>query len=475
VLRLRPVIVKVHVSFERAYEGLMSGRTPPASVEAEQSVLGGILLKAQAIDAIDQLLPEDFYDPRHQHVFRAMVALKEKSRPIDATTLAAELKSSEKLDAVGGLRYLGELAAGVPTAENIAHYGDIVKDKSIARELIQACSELAARGYGDYGEVREFMDAAEAAVFAITEKSNRRGGPQPIKELVKQVAKTLDARVAKKEQVTGLPTGFTRLDEQTSGLQPSDLIILAARPSMGKTALAVSIAQNAAIQHGYPCIIFSLEMSGTQLVERMIASEGQIESTSLRRGTLQRQDLQRLTAAASKIMAAPVVIDDTPGMSVHEVRSRCRRFRSDKALFKDKPFGLVVIDYLQLMRGSLSGGREKNREQEISEISRGLKALAKEIGCPVVALSQLNRDVEKRGDKRPTLADLRESGAIEQDADVILFIYRDEVYNKEATEKKGIAEVIIGKQRNGPIGTVELAFLGPYTRFENLSMRQDDY
>jgi replicative DNA helicase len=451
----------------------MERRTQPHNLDAESSILGGILLRNDALNSIESLVADDFYDPRHREVFAAMKVLEAKSRPIDPVTLEEELSRAGKLQAVGGLAFLTELISVVPSADNIQHYAEIVRDRRTARRLIEVSSEIAAKGFGDYGEVKEYLDDAERKIFEVTQRSER-GGPQPVMEVLKQVFRSFDTRFSSSGGVTGVPSGFTDLDQMTAGLQPSDLIILAARPSMGKTSLALSMAQNACLAFRYPAIVFSLEMSSPQLAERMLCSEARIDSSLLRRGQLQRQDMTNLTVAADSIAKAPMLIDDTPAMTVNEVRARCRRWRANRELFGDKPFGLIVVDYLQLMRGT-QNSKNANREQEISEISRGLKALAKELHCPVIALSQLNRGVEQRQDKRPMLSDLRESGAIEQDADVIMFIYRDEVYNKEKTEKPGVAEVIIGKQRNGPIGTVEMSFLGKYTRFENLARRGDEF
>jgi replicative DNA helicase len=445
-------------------------RTPPHNLDAESSVLGGILLRNDALNRIETLAPEQFYDPKHREVFRAIKELEAKSRPIDPVTLAEQLEKNAKLVAVGGLAFLSDLLSIVPTADNVEHYAEIVRDKAVTREMITVASEVAAKGFGEYGEAKEYLDDAERAIFAVTQRT-QQSGPRPIKAVLEDVWKSFDARFSAQGGVTGVPTGFGELDQMTAGLQPSDLVILAARPSMGKTSLAMSIAQNASITYGFPVIVFSLEMSSTQLAERMLCSEAHIDSTLLRRGQLQRQDMTNLTVAADAISKAPMLIDDTPAPTVNEVRSRCRRWRTQKELFGDKRFGLVVIDYLQLMKGQ-SAHKNSNREQEISEISRGLKALAKDIECPVIALSQLSRKCEERTDKRPMLSDLRESGAIEQDADVIMFIYRDEVYTKEKSERQGVAEVIVGKQRNGPIGSVDLTFLGKYTRFENISRRE---
>jgi replicative DNA helicase len=451
----------------------MDRRVPPHNLDAEASVLGGVFLRNDALNHIETLGAEDFYDPRHREVFVAMKALETRSRAIDPVTVEEQLSQSGKLAAVGGLAFLSDLTRVVPSADNIGHYAEIVRDKAMARRLIMVASEIAAKGFGEYGDVKEFLDDAERQIFEVTQNTEG-GGPAPVAEILKQVFKGFDARFRSEGGVTGVPTGFVDFDQMTAGLQPSDLVIVAARPSMGKTSFAMSIAQNAAIAFGYPVIVFSLEMSAMQLAERMLCSEARVDSALLRRGQLQRQDMSNLTAAANEISQAHMLLDDTPALTVGDVRARCRRWRANRELFAGKAFGLVVVDYLQLMRGQ-SHSRNANREQEISEISRGLKALAKELHCPVLALSQLNRGVEQRQDKRPLLSDLRESGAIEQDADVISFIYRDEVYNKDKTEKPGVAEIIIGKQRNGPIGAVELAFIGKYTRFENLSRRGDEY
>ena len=451
----------------------MERRVPPHSQDAEASILGGILLRNEALNAIDSLVAEDFYDPKHREIFAAMKALEGKSRPIDPVTLEDQLNAGGKLAAVGGLAFLSDLIGIVPTADNITHYAQIVRDKAAARRLILASAEITARGFGEYGEVREYLDEAERMIFECTQHSER-GGPAAVVDVLKKVFKSFDSRFSAQGGITGIPSGFADLDGYTAGMQPGDLVILAARPSMGKTALAMSIAQNSAIAFGFPVIVFSLEMSAQSLAERMLCSEARIDSTLLRRGQLQRQDMTNLTVAADAIAKSPMLIDDTPALTVNEVRGRCRRWRANKDLFGDKPYGLILVDYLQLMRGQ-NMHKNSNREQEISEISRGLKALAKELSCPVIALSQLNRGVEQRADKRPMLSDLRESGAIEQDADLIMFIYRDEVYNKDKTEKPGVAEIIIGKQRNGAIGTVELRFEGRYTRFDNLTRRGDEF
>jgi replicative DNA helicase len=450
-------------------------RVLPHNLDAEASILGGVLLRNEVLTHLETLEVDDFYDMRHKIVFGAIRALESAAKPIDVVTLENEIEKQGKLDAIGGIAFLGELALRVPTADNVLAYAEIVTDKHQARKLMLASSEIAERGYEDNLEVRDYLDDAEAKIFEVTQRRDK-SGPEPLKSLVKKVFSSLDERFKSEGGITGVPTGFLDLDSRTAGLQPTELIILAARPAMGKTSFAMSLAQNAATQPadkggGWPCLVFSLEMSSTQLAERMLCSEARVDSSALRRGQLQRQDMTNLTYAAATLARAPILIDDTPALSLREVRARARRFRSNKELFAGKKFGLILIDYLQLMRGSPQAAKA-SREQEISEISRGLKSLAKELDCPVLALSQLNRSLEQRTDKRPQLSDLRESGAIEQDADVILFIYRDVIYNKE-TENPHIAEVIIGKNRHGATGTVDTHFEGRYTRFENLSQRGD--
>jgi replicative DNA helicase len=445
-------------------------RVLPHNLDAEASILGGVLLRNEVLSHLDTLDAEDFYDPRHKVVFAAVRALEAANKPIDVVTIESELDKVGKLDAIGGMAFLGELAMRVPTPDNVMHYAAIVQDKHSARKLMLAASEIADKGYDDLGDVRDYLDEAEGKIFEVTQR-NDKSGPEPIKSLIKKVFGSLDERFSSPGGITGVPTGFNDLDNMTAGLQPTELIILAARPAMGKTSFALSLAQNAAISGGWPVLVFSLEMSSTQLAERLLCSEARVDSSALRRGQLQRQDMTNLTYAANTLSKAPIMIDDTPALSIREVRARARRFRSNKELFGDKKAGLIVVDYLQLMRGSTQN-KNGSREQEISEISRGLKSLAKELHCPVLALSQLNRSLEQRQDKRPMLSDLRESGAIEQDADLIVFIYRDEVYNKES-EAKGIAEIILGKNRHGSTGTVETRFEGRFTRFENLARRDD--
>ncbi|MDQ3364414.1 MAG: replicative DNA helicase [Myxococcota bacterium] len=445
-------------------------RVLPHNLDAEASILGGVILRNEVLIHLETLEVEDFYDMKHKIVFAAIRALEAAARPIDVVTLEVEIEKHGKLDAIGGIGFLGELTLRVPTADNVLAYAEIVTDKNQARKLMLAASEIAEKGYEDGLEVRDYLDEAEGKIFEVTQRKDK-AGPEPIKSLVKKVFGSLDERFKSADGITGVPTGFADLDARTAGLQPTELIILAARPAMGKTSFALSLAQNAATGGGWPCLVFSLEMGATQLAERMLCSEARVDSSALRRGQLQRQDMTNLTYAAATLSKAPILIDDTPALSLRELRARARRFRSNKELFAGKKTGLIVVDYLQLMRGSPQAAKA-SREQEISEISRGLKGLAKELEIPVLALSQLNRSLEQRTDKRPQLSDLRESGAIEQDADVIMFIYRDVVYNKEA-ENPHIAEVIIGKNRHGATGTIETHFEGRYTRFENMTQRTD--
>ncbi len=451
----------------------MARRVLPHNLDAEASVLGGIILRNDVLTQIDTLEPDDFYDHRHKIVFQAIRNLEAAAKPIDVVTLEVEIEKQGKLEAIGGIAFLGELALRVPTADNVLAYTEIVTDKHQARKLMLASGEIMEKGYEDGLEVRDYLDEAEAKIFEVTQRRDK-AGPEPIKSLVKKVFGSLDERFKSADGITGVPTGFVDLDTRTAGLQPTELIILAARPAMGKTSFALSLAQNAATSGGWPCLVFSLEMSSTQLAERMLCSEARVDSSALRRGQLQRQDMTNLTYAAATLSKAPILIDDTPALSLRELRARARRWRTNPDLFPKtggRKTGLLVVDYLQLMRGSPQAAKA-SREQEISEISRGLKGLAKELEIPVMALSQLNRSLENRTDKRPQLSDLRESGAIEQDADVIMFIYRDVVYNKDA-ENPNIAEVIIGKNRHGATGTVETHFEGRFTRFENLSQRPD--
>lgn len=449
-------------------------RLPPQNLEAEMSVLGGILLENQALNrALEHLTVSDFYRESHRKIFKALIALADKSEPADLVTLTAELKNRSELEDIGGSTYLATLVDYVPTAANIAYYCKLVKEKSLGRKLIEVSTEIATSGY-EGGDMEAILDQAEKAIFEISE--NRiRPSYFPVRMILKDTFKSIEKLYERKELVTGVPTGYHDLDKMTAGLQSSDLIIVAGRPSMGKTAFALNLVEYATTHadHPVPAVIFSLEMSKEQLVQRMLCSLAKVDAGRLRTGHLVESDWPKLTMAAGQLNEAELFIDDTPAISVLELRSKARRLKAEHGL------GLIIVDYLQLMRGS----SPENRQQEISEISRSLKALAKELALPVVALSQLNRSLESRTDKRPMMADLRESGAIEQDADVIMFVYRESVYcedckSRERTCEKGHekdAEIIIGKQRNGPIGTVHLTFRGEFTRFENQARRDDGY
>jgi len=449
-----------------------SHRLPPQSLEAEMSILGGVLLENDALNkALEILLPDDFYREGHRKIFATLIELSDRGEPADLVTLTAALQERGDLDAVGGSAYLASLVDYVPTAANVTYYSKLVKEKSIARRLIHTATEIAGKGY-DGGKVEEVLDWAEKSIFEIT---GMRSRPSyfSTREILKDTFKAIEKLYDRKELVTGVPTGFNDLDNMTAGLQPGDLVIIAGRPSMGKTAFCLNLVENASVhaQKKTVAVIFSLEMGKEQLVQRLLCSVSRVDASRLRTGHLGESDWPKLTNGAGLLAEAPIYIDDTPAISVLELRSKARRLKADKDL------GLIVVDYLQLMQGH----NAESRQQEISEISRSLKALAKELNVPVVALSQLNRSLENRTDKRPIMADLRESGAIEQDADVIMFVYREAVYcddckNRERTCDKGHemdAEIIVGKQRNGPIGAVNLTFRGQFTRFENQSKRDD--
>ncbi|MEW6331901.1 MAG: replicative DNA helicase [Pseudomonadota bacterium] len=435
-------------------------KVPPQSVEAEQSVLGGLLLDNQSWDRIaDILTADDFYRREHRLIFNAIAALCEESSPADVVTVSEWLERTGELEHAGGLAYLGSLANNTPSAANIVAYAAIVRENSVMRELVRAAGEISGAAYAPEGRsANELLDYAEKRIMDISEKGHRRGEFQPLNSLLSKAVDRIDTLFRSKSSITGVATGYTDLDDMTSGLQPSDLVIIAGRPSMGKTSLAMNIAENAAVGHKIPVAVFSMEMPGTQLALRMMASLGRINAHRVRTGKLDDDDWPRLTSAVSLLNEAPIFIDDSPGLTPMELRARARRLKRENGL------GMIVIDYLQLMQSTERN--EENRATEISNITRALKGLAKELDVPVIAMSQLNRSVEQRTDKKPVMSDLRESGAIEQDADVILFIYRDEVYNKDSPVK-GTADIIIAKQRNGPIGEVRLTFLGEYTRFEN--------
>jgi replicative DNA helicase len=442
-------------------------KLPPHSVEAEQSVLGGLLLEASALDKIaDLMTADDFYRQEHRLIFRQIVRLSEQAKPVDVITVAEALEIAGELDKVGGLPYLGGLAQNVPSAANIRRYGEIVRERSIMRKLAEVGSDIASSAYNPTGrDAAQLLDEAESKVFEIAEAGSKgKQGFVSMPPLLSQVVERIETLYARDNpsDITGTATGFTDLDRMTSGLQPGDLIIVAGRPSMGKTALAINIAENVAMDSKLPVAIFSMEMGATQLAMRMLGSVGKLNQHDLRTGKLQDDDWGRLTHALGKLNDSPIYIDESAALSALDLRARSRRLHR-----QNNGLGLIVVDYLQLM-SSNAGKASENRATEISEMSRSLKALAKELHVPVMALSQLNRSLEQRPNKRPVMSDLRESGAIEQDADLILFIYRDEVYNSDSPDK-GKAEIIIGKQRNGPIGKIELAFRGEYTRFDNLA------
>jgi replicative DNA helicase len=434
-------------------------KVPPHSIEAEESVLGGILIDNNALDrALELIIAEDFYRDAHRKIMRAIIELSERHEPVDLVTLADALRGRNELQDVGGAAYLAELTERVPTAANVAHYARIVKDKAILRALIETSTEIALRSYEAPANVETFLDQAEHQIFALSERKTRPSFFR-VRDIVIDSMKAVEQLYERQELVTGVPTGFIDLDKKTAGLQPGDLIIVAGRPSMGKTAFAINIAEYAALEAKTGVAVFSLEMSKEQLVFRMLCSQARVDQSKVRAGYAAQRDYPKLAIAADRLSEAPIYIDDTPALSVLELRAKARRLKRER----DANLGLIVVDYLQLMRGSLSAD---SREQEISGISRSLKALAKELSVPVMALSQLNRQVESRAEKKPVMADLRESGAIEQDADVIMFLFRPVVYDPKNADEHD-AEVIIGKQRNGPTGTVPLTFFPEYTRFEN--------
>jgi replicative DNA helicase len=440
---------------ERAMEG---ARVPPHSTEAEESVLGGILLDSEVLNtAMELIMPEDFYRTANREIYKAMVGLTEKREPIDVVTLSQQLRANGALDESGGIENLARLASIVPSAANVGYYAKLVKELSLRRKVIHESSDIINSAYNLEGEVEVFLDSAEQRILNVSDYRVKASFFK-VSDLVQDSIKLVEKLYDRKELVTGVPTGFNKLDAKTAGFQPSDLIIVAARPSMGKTALALNMAQYVGIHKKLNVAVFSLEMSKEQLVLRMLCSEARVDNSKVRTGHLAERDFPRLVDAASHIAEANVFIDDTAAITITELRAKCRRLNRENKL------SLIVIDYLQLMR---SPAYSHSREQEIADISRNLKAIAKELAVPVIALSQLNRSVESRNDKRPMMSDLRESGAIEQDADLIMFIYRDEVYNPD-TPDKGVAEILIAKQRTGPIGNVRLAFSPEFTRFDTL-------
>jgi replicative DNA helicase len=446
-------------------------RVPPHSIEAEQSVLGGLLLDNAAWDKIaDMVSADDFYRFDHRLIFQHIVKLINASRPADVITVFDSLTSAAKAEDAGGITYLNALAQNTPSAANIRRYAEIVRDRGVLRKLITVSDEITSAAFNPQGkEVKQMLDEAESKIFSIAEEGARGSqGFQEIQPLLTQVVERIDELYNRDNQndITGVPTGFVDLDRMTSGLQPGDLIIVAGRPSMGKTAFSVNIGETVAVESGLPVAIFSMEMGGTQLAMRMLGSVGRLDQHRLKTGRLNDEDWPRLTHAIQKMNDAQIYIDETPALNSIELRARSRRLSRTCG-----KLGLIIVDYLQLMSANSPG---ENRATEISEISRNLKGLAKELNCPVIALSQLNRSLEQRPDKRPVMSDLRESGAIEQDADLILFIYRDEVYNPDSPDK-GTAEIIISKQRNGPIGKVRMTFIGQYTKFENYTGSSSPY
>lgn len=442
-------------------------KVPPHSVEAEQSVLGGVLLESRAWDqVVDKLREDDFYRHEHRVIFRAIGRLADQNKPIDVLTLSEGLREMRELDQVGGEVYLFELANNTPSAANISAYADIVRERAVLRKLIEAASGIAESAFNAQGRsITELLDSAERSVFAISDHGGSGAGPVNIKEFLAKTMDRIDTLFHSNNPITGVPTGYVEFDEMTSGLQGSDLVIIAGRPSMGKTTFAMNIAEHVAIKSQAPVLIFSMEMPGEAIVMRLLSSLCRIDQLRIRTGKLHDEDWPRISSTVSMLSEAKLYIDDTPALSPAEMRARARRLAKEHG-----QIGLIVVDYLQLMQVP---GHNENRTAEISEISRSLKGLAKELNVPVIALSQLNRGLEQRADKRPVMSDLRDSGAIEQDADLIAFIYRDEVYNDNSPDK-GTAEIIIAKQRNGPIGKLRLTFLGQYTCFENF-IRQPAY
>jgi replicative DNA helicase len=440
----------------------------PQSLEAEQSVIGGLLISQDAWDSVAELVDAgDFYRPQHRLIFRQIYHLAESGQPVDVVTLADRLQASGELEAAGGHAYLAELEENTPSVSNIRAYAQVVRERASLRRLIEAAQDIADAGFNPQGRSSaELIDEAERLIMQIGEQGPKAGGPRDVGALLAETVERIEELCNTGSDITGLSTGYVDLDRFTSGLQKSDLIVIAGRPSMGKTSFAMNLVEHAALSQNAPVLVFSMEMPAEQLVMRMLSSIGRINQTEVRTGKLDRGGWDKLSKAVGKLKDASLLIDDTPALTPTELRSRARRIKREHG-----DLAMIMVDYLQLMRVA---GASEGRTAEISEISRGLKALAKEFRCPVVALSQLNRALEQRPNKRPVNSDLRESGAIEQDADVIMFIYRDEVYNPESPDQ-GVAEIILGKQRNGPIGTVRLAFIGEYTRFENLARRAEGY
>ncbi len=442
------------------------GKIPPHDLEAEQAIIGSMLTDKDAvISSMEVLKEEDFYREDNRAIYKAILNLYNRSEPVDIITVKSELEAMGQFEQVGGLEYLAELPEKVPTTANAMKYIKIVEEKSLLRNLIKTANEIIELGYDPTENVEDIMENAEKKIFNIMQDKNQKGYV-PIKDILVESFTKLEELYNRKQHITGVPTGFSELDYKTAGLHNSDLILIAARPAMGKSAFALNIATNAAVKAKVPVAIFSLEMSKEQMVNRILCSEAMVDSNKVRTGKLEENDWTKLAGTIGPLSEAEIYIDDTPGISITEIRAKCRKLKLEKNI------GMVIIDYLQLVQGS-NNKRNGSREQEISEISRSLKILAKEIGVPVIALSQLSRAVEQRPDHRPMLSDLRESGAIEQDADIVMFLYRDDYYNQDS-EKKDIAEVIIAKHRGGATGTIELLWLGSYTKFVNLEKRFDD-
>ena len=434
----------------------------PSNQEAEQSVIGSMLMDQEAIlVASEKLNEDDFYNPRYKVLFSAINSLYQSGSAVDLITLTEKLKERKVSEEISSIEFISNIISSVPTSANVKYYADIVAQKALLRRLIRITEDITNRGYQDSSDINELLEDTEREVFQIVNSRTTSEDFTPINEVALETLENIQSAAMSTGSVTGLSTGFRDLDYRTAGLQPSDLILIAARPSMGKTAFALNIAEYVAMNNHVPTAIFSLEMSKVQLAKRLISMNSKVDSQHIRTGTLEDDEWAKITESSIILGESSLVIDDTPGISIHELRSKCRKLKMERGL------GLIIIDYLQLMSGN-SGNKNISRQQEISDISRSLKALAREVNCPVIALSQLSREVEKREDKRPILSDLRESGAIEQDADVVMFLYRDEYYTKDASTKKGITEVIIGKQRNGPTCTVELKWLAQYTKFANL-------
>lgn len=446
-------------------ELLMADRLPPQNIEAEQAVIGAIFLEPTALTlASEILIPEDFYRAAHQKIFNAMLKLNDTGKAVDLITVTEELAATKILEDIGGVSYLSEVAGSVPTAANIEYYANIVGEKALLRKLIRTATGIAQDGYTREDEVESLLSEAEKSIMEVAQRRNA-GAFHNIKDVLVRTYDNIETLHQRTGDVTGIPTGFAELDRMTAGFQRNDLIIVGARPSVGKTAFALNIAQNVAVKSGENVAIFSLEMGAEQLVMRMLCAEGNIDAQRLRTGSLTDEDWGKLTMAMGSLSNAGIFIDDTPGVRISDLQAKCRRLKQEHGL------GMILIDYLQLILGSGRGG--ENRQQEVSEISRSLKQLARELQVPVIALSQLSRGVEQRQDKRPMMSDIRESGSIEQDADIVAFLYRDDYYDKES-ENKNIIEIIIAKQRNGPTGTVSLAFVKEYNKFVNLERRFDD-